>query len=62
MSSVPFPADPGPYDAELANLYARLSAINKVIADLEKYQALAPKTASARAFGSAMPLITRKAG
>jgi hypothetical protein len=62
MSSVPFPADPGPYEAELASLYARLGAINKVIADLEKYQALAAKTASARAFGSAVPLITRKAG
>jgi len=62
MSSVPFPADPGPYEAELANLYARLSAINKVIADLEKYEALAAQMASARAFGSAMPRITRKAG
>jgi hypothetical protein len=62
MSSVPFPADPGPYEAELANLYARLSAINRIIADLEKYEALAAQKASARAFSSATPLITRKAG
>ena len=62
MSSVPFPADPGPYEAELANLYARLAAIDRVIADLEKYEALTAQRASARALGSAIPLITRKAG
>jgi hypothetical protein len=62
MSSVPFPADPGPYEAELASLYARLAAINRVIADLEKYEALAAKTTSARAFSRAIPVITRKAG
>lgn len=62
MSSVPLPVDPGPYEAELANLYARLAAINKVITELEKYEALTPQTANARLVSSAVQLMERKAG
>ncbi len=60
MSSVTFPADAGCFEAELTNLYARLAAINQVIADLEKYAELQEQPPDQQPLGTPMPLAARE--
>ena len=40
MVSLPSPLSPDPLDAELDTLYARRAAVNRLIAELERYACL----------------------
>ena len=61
MPSIPFPSPTDHSEAELAALYARLAAIDRVIADLERYAAITAQIPVRRPVSVAAPLAGRKA-